>query len=57
MVFHLIMRHHLNVYDLSTLACDKIQLIQVRRQNHVLHNILNIARTDTLQYIYFEGIL
>ena len=57
LVFQLVARHQLNACDISTLACDKVRLIQVWRQNHILCHILNIARTGTFQYIHFEGIL
>ena len=44
LVFQLVARHYLNTCDISTLACDKVRLIQVWRQNHILYHILNIAR-------------
>ena len=56
LVFPLAKRHHLNACDISTLVCDKVRLIQVWRQSHVLFHILNIAGTGTFQYIHFEGI-
>ena len=57
LVFQLVARHHLNACRISTLACDKVRLMQVRRQNHILCHILNIARTGTFQYIHSEGII
>ena len=33
-----------------------LRLIRVRRQNHALYHILNIAQTGTFQYIHSEGI-
>ena len=57
LVFQLVARHHLNACDLSILACGNVRLIQVWRQNHILHHILNIAQTGAFQYIQFEGIL
>ena len=49
----------LNAYacDISTLAGDKVRLIQVWRQNHILYHILDIDRTGTFQYIHSEGVL
>ena len=43
LVVQLVARHRLHVYNISTSACDKVRLIQIWRQNHVLHHILNIA--------------
>ena len=43
--------HRLNACDISTSACDKVQLIHVCRQNHALYHILNIAQPYTFQYI------
>ena len=57
LVLQLVARHHLNAWDISTLACDKVQLIQVWRQNHILYHILNITRTGNFQCIQSEGIL
>ena len=57
LVFQLVARHYLNAYDISTLAWDKVRLIQVWRQNHILYHILNIARIGTFEYIHSEGIL
>ena len=39
------------------IACDKVQLLRVWRQNHILYHILNIAWTGIFQYIHSEGIL
>ena len=53
----LVKRHRVDACDISTSACDKVRLIQVGRQNHILYHILNIARHDTFKYIHSEGIL
>ena len=37
----------LNPCDTSTSVCDKVRPTRVWRQNHVLCQILNIARLDT----------
>ena len=57
LVFQLVAQYHLNAWDVSTLACNKVQLIQVWRQNHILYHILNIDQTGTFQYNHSEGIL
>ena len=57
LVFQLVARHHLDACNISKLACDKVRLILVWRQNQILFHILNIARTGTFQYIHSAGIL
>ena len=57
-MFQLVARHYLSACDISTLAFDKVRLIQVWRQNHILYHVLNIARTGgAFQYIRSEGML
>ena len=38
-------------------ACDTVRVVGVWHQNNVLYHILNIARTDTFQYIHSQGML
>ena len=47
LMFQLVNGHRLNACDISISACDKVRLIQVRCQDHVLCHIFNIARPDT----------
>ena len=54
LVFLLVVRHHLNSCDKSNSACDKVRLIRLRHQNHVLYHNLSIAGTGTFQYIHSE---
>ena len=56
LVFQLVVRHRLNVCDISTSACDKSTIYPSMTSNHVLYHVLNIARPDPFQYIESEGI-
>ena len=57
LVFQFVARHHLNACDICISASDKVRLVRVWHQNHILFYILNIAQTNTFQYIHSEGIL
>ena len=46
-----------NACDLPTSACDKVRLVRVWRQNHILCHVLNKARTGIFRYVYSQGIL
>ena len=55
-MFQLVTQHRLNACDIShetsTSTCDKVRLIQVWRQNHVLYHILNIAPPDNFHSLW-----
>ena len=51
LVFQFVARQHLNACDICISASDKVRLIRVWHQNHILYNILNISQIDAFHRV------